>query len=95
MSSGDPQKTICVITFSGKDEDWNRWSKMFLAMETARGLREVLHPSKPEEKQDKKANEKVYSDLLLACQEDVVFGVIDESTSKEFPDGDARLAWTS
>lgn len=89
----DPQKTIRIVTFSGKVADWNRWSKTFLAMETARGLREVLKPTDAAKDQGSGDNEKVYSDLMLACQEDVVFGIVDEASSDKFPDGDARVAW--
>ena len=93
MTDENPQKTIRVVVFSGKEEDWNRWSKTFLAMETARGLREVIKPDEPEELQELKDNDRVYSDLMLACQEDVVFGIVDDSVTEAYPDGDAREAW--
>ena len=89
----DTLKTIRVIPFSGKEEDWNRWSKTFLATATAKGYREVLKPSDPSIPADKELNILVYNDLILSCQEDVAFGIIDESVSEQFPDGDARLAW--
>ena len=38
----DKSKAIRIIAFSGKQEDWNCWSKQFLATKTARGHREVL-----------------------------------------------------
>jgi hypothetical protein len=31
---------------------------------------------------------------FLSCQEDISFGIIDESVSDSFPDGDARVALT-
>ena len=93
MTNNDPQKTIRIIVFSGKEEDSNQWLKTFMAMETARGMREVINPILPEADQEANDNNKVYSDLLLACQEDVTFGIIEESTTEAFPDGDARLAW--
>ena len=40
---------------------------------------------------DKNIN--AYRDWMLACQDDVTFGIIEESVSTDFPDGDARLAW--
>ena len=86
-------KSIRIIPFSGKSEDWNRWSKTFLATATAKGYREVLKPSDPAIKADSELNVQVYNDLILSCQEDVTFGIIDESVSTDFPDGDARLAW--
>ena len=86
-------KTIRVIPFSGKSEDWNRWSKTFLATATVKGYREVLKPSDPTKKADPELNVLVYNDLILSCQEDIIFGIVDESVSTDFPDGDARLAW--
>ena len=86
-------KTIRVIPFSGKEEDWNRWSKTFLATATAKGYREVIKPTDATIMADEELNIMVYNDLILSCQEDVSFGIIDESVSEVFPDGDARLAW--
>ena len=86
-------KTIRVIPFSGKEEDWNRWSKTFLATATAKGYREVIKPTDATIMADEELNIMVYNDLILSCQEDVSFGIIDESVSEDFPDGDARLAW--
>ena len=86
-------KAIRVIPFSGKTEDWNRWSKTFLATATAKGHREVLKPTDPTKAADQALNVQVYNDLILSCQDDITFGIIDESISTAFPDGDARLAW--
>ena len=93
MSEDDTLKTIRIVAFSGKPEDWNRWSKTFLAVTTARGMREVIKPTKPEEDQDEDQNDRVYSELMLACRDDVTFGIIEESISENFPEGDARIAW--
>ena len=92
-SSKEVIKTIRVIKFSGKDADWNRWSKTFRAMSVTKGYNDVLNPKNPSIKQDLDENTMAYGDLLLACQEDLSFGIVEESTSTNFPDGDARLAW--
>ncbi len=87
-------KTIRVILpFSGKAEDWNRWSKTFLATATAKGHREVIRPTDPTKPADAALNIQVYNDLILSCQDDITFGIVDESISTDFLDGDARLAW--
>ena len=88
----DNFSTIRVLPFSGKEEDWNRWSKTFLSMATSRGYREVLTPTNENVLADADKNINAYSDLMLACQDDVTFGIIEESVSMDFPDGDARLA---
>ena len=86
-------KAIRIIPFSGKAEDWNRWSKTFLATATAKGHREVLRPTDPTTLADAALNVQVYNDLILSCQDDITFGIVDESISTDFRDGDARLAW--
>ncbi|MFM8622588.1 MAG: hypothetical protein ACKOB3_04330, partial [Holophagaceae bacterium] len=90
-------KAIRVIPFSGKSTDWNRWSKTFLANQTAKGNREVILPTNPgaPAAADPDKNTVVYNDLILSCQEDIIFGIVDESVSATFPDGDARVAWKS
>ena len=89
----DTIKTIRIIPFSGKEEDWNRWSKTFMATATAKGYREVLKPTDENQDAEEVLNIQAYNDLILSCQEDISFGIIDESVSTTFPDGDARLAW--
>jgi hypothetical protein len=91
----DTLKTIRVIPFSGKGEDWNRWSKTFLATATAKGYRDILKPEDPNAEIDVNLNIQAYNDLILSCQEEITFGIVDESVSEEFPDGDARLAWSN
>ena len=86
-------KTIRIIPFSGKEEDWNRWSKTFLATATVKGYKDVLIPIDADEDAEIEDNVLAYNDLILSCQEDISFGIIDESVSESFPDGDARLAW--
>ncbi len=57
-------KTIRIIPFSGKAEDWNRWSKTFLATATAKRYKEVLKPSDPTKKADSDFNNEVYNHLM-------------------------------
>jgi hypothetical protein len=33
------------------------------------------------------------AELMIACQDDMCFGIVDGSRSAMFPDGDAALAW--
>jgi len=88
-------KTIRVIPFSGKEADWNRWSKTFMATATVKGYRDVLVPIDPDTEAELEDNIQAYNDLILSCQEDIAFGIVDESESETFPDGDARVAWTN
>ena len=92
-TGSDAFKTIRVLPFLGKEQDLNRWFKTFLSTATSRGYREVLKPTNEKVKADEDKNINAYSDLMLACQDDVTFGIIEESVSTDFPDGDARLAW--
>ena len=40
-----------------------------------------------------KENKKAYSDLILSCNDEISFGIIQGSTTSDNPSGDARLAW--
>ena len=91
----DTLKTIRVIPFSGKGEDWNRWSKTYLATATAKGYRDILKREDPNAEIDVNLNIQAYNDLILSCQEEITFGIVDESVSETFPNGDARVAWSN
>lgn len=86
-------KAIRIISFSGKAEDWNQWSKTFIAINVAKGNEKVLEPDDPTVLADADKNKQVYGDLILSCQEPVTFGIIEGSISTAFPKGDARKAW--
>jgi hypothetical protein len=89
----DAFRTIRVLPFSGKEEDWNRWSETFLFMATSRVYWEVLKPTNEKMLADSDKNINTYNNLMLACQDYVTFRIIEESVSINFPDGDSRLAW--
>jgi hypothetical protein len=38
-------------------------------------------------------NELAYAELLIGCQDDRCFGIIDGARSTMFPEGDSKLAW--
>ena len=42
----------------------------------------------------KKKNSAAYNDLLLAMTDNVSFGLVDEASSTDYPEGDARGAWS-
>ena len=37
---------------------------------------------------------KGFAELIINCEADVAFGIIQTSRSEEHPEGDAHLAWT-
>ena len=88
-------KTIRVLQFTGKEEDWNRWSKTFMATAAVKGYRiALIGPAAGEEALlTTEINLKAYNDLLLSCQDDITFGMIDEAVSQVFAEGDAQMAW--
>ena len=43
----------------------------------------------------RKANDKAYCKLILACHGDISFGIVEKSVTKDLPNGDANLAWNS
>ena len=62
-------------------------------MSVTKGYHKVLVPKAGAGTQDKDQNTLAYGDLLLACQEDLSFGIVEELVSTSFLDGDARVAW--
>ena len=91
------KKLIRVITFSGKKNYWRQWAKKFLVVAEKREYRAILKrdPEQLSINQDeqKKQNSMVYNDLMLAMTEDVSFGLVDETVSSTYPEGDARSTW--
>ena len=88
MTNKQEEKSIHVLTFSGKDEDWDMWSKKFLAMAQHKKYKNVLTgktniPKEDatltdnDEKKAREANEKAYSDLILSRTDEVSFGLVE------------------
>ena len=98
-------KAIQILPFDGKQSSWRMWSQQFLARALLKKYKKILIGSikapKASEDEDKlsesdvearEQNELAYTELLLSCKEVVCFGLIDESKTKDLPDGDAQLA---
>ena len=87
--------------FNGKPEIWNKWSKTFLAKASLRGYKKVLLRQEEEPDPDnlkgksdlKLKNELAYAKLMVACQEDMCFNIVDGSKTERWPEGDASVAW--
>ena len=106
-TSKDKTESIRTLPFSGKAEDYNMWSKQFMALARRKQYKdaligklqvpkesETLDPNKQQDEiKAREANEKAYGDLLLSCTDEVSFSIIDSSTSKDLPSGDAAMAW--
>ena len=41
----------------------------------------------------RKANKRAYCDLVLACQGDIGFDLVDETVTADLLESDANLAW--
>ena len=94
--SSSKDKTIRVISFSGKKQSWRQWSRKFLAMAAKRGYRDVLQGKLKEKTMDedeKSKNAHAYNDLILSMTEEVSFAIVDESVTEACPEGDSSLAW--
>jgi hypothetical protein len=84
--------------FNGKTEHWYTWSKTFLCRASLRGYKKIILNKQGYESDWAKneweiLNDLAYSELMIACQDDMCSGIIDGSRSAMFPDGDAALAW--
>ena len=109
MSDLTSEKTIRSLPFSGKQEDWRMWSRKFLARAELKGYQEILEGTKKAPSASlvidestatgkrlsklRRANTMAYNDLLMACEDEVSFGAVDEALTKDLPKGDARQAW--
>jgi gag-polypeptide of LTR copia-type/Zinc knuckle len=85
--------------FSGNAKDWKRWSKTFLAKSKLRGYKDTILGSEESKKDEpnyqelKTLNDLAHAELLVSCESDLCFAIIENSKSERFPDGDAALAW--
>jgi hypothetical protein len=71
-----------------------------LAKARLRGYRELLVGTEIAPNKSSKGyegfiikNDKAYAEVLIACECDTCFGIINSSRSELMPDGDARLSW--
>jgi hypothetical protein len=111
MSADNEEKAIRVLTFDGKDKNWNMWSKKFLARANYRKYKDILTkdglkvPKWNEDLGDtaegkkkeslREANQKAYDELILAMYDETCFNLVDEARTDDLPDGDARMAWNA
>ena len=107
--SDDGDKAIRILPFSGKKEAWTMWSRKFVTRAMTKKYKDVLLgtivPPKHDEDLNvqtadgrvkakaREANERAYNDLMLSCEEDVCFGIVDAARTENLPDGDAAKAW--
>ena len=91
------EKSIRIISFSGKRSDWRVWSRKFLAVAEKRGYKKILtgalELTSTSSAEDQQLGVNAYNDLLLAMTETISFGLVDESKSAICPEGDAAKAW--
>ena len=102
-------KSIKVIEFNDKENEYRMWARKFMSVATTRGYRDVLlgktivppqdetlDENVPNDKiklKGRNANDKAYNNLILACSGEIGFSIVDEAVTEELPDGDAELAW--
>jgi hypothetical protein len=97
----DEDKTLKAITFSGKREDYMKWSAKFLSYAQVKGLKKIFtgaekYTALTDDKEKLKFikdNDIAYSLLHMAVKDDVSFSAVYSGSSKLFPDGDAHIAW--
>jgi hypothetical protein len=91
---------VKITPFSGEKKDWERWSTTFLAKARLRGYRNLIigveiPPNKGSKDYENYVlkNDVAYAEILIACECEICFGIINSSRSETLPDGDAKLAW--
>ena len=104
MSEGE--RTLKILPFSGKAEDWDMWSTQFLARAGRKGYDGVLlgttavpdegttlTSTQTAEAEAKKANMDAYTDLVLCLKDKITFSLVKGAKTTKLPKGDAHLAW--
>ena len=103
MSDQD-EKAIRVLNFSGKQDDWDMWSRKFLAMAYRKKYQGVLTGktlipkesgilTNEDEKKAAEANTRAYSDLMLSCSDMITFGIVESAITNDNPNRDSTMAW--
>ena len=102
------EKSIKILTFSGKKEDWTMWSDKFMAKASMKEYDGILDGSiiitdddsttmttaqKETLEKAKKLNKTAYNELILACTDKISFGIVKGAKTKKLPKGDAKEAW--
>ena len=100
-------RAIRIITFSGKQEDWQKWKRQFTVVAKGRRYKAILYGDEVPLAEDialdlaanadqiwvRNSNTQAYGDLVLACTDDVSFEIINGSTTDELPSRDAVLVF--
>ena len=100
----DGEKSIRIITFNGDENAYRKWSKKFTSQAYMKGYAEVLlgvteapadivKAETEEQIAARKANIKAYNELVLACEDDVSFDIMEQAISDKHPNGNAHEAW--
>ena len=90
----DSEKTIRIIGFDGNTDNYNMWERKLLAQARIKGYHKIFGTLSGNESQDdlNTWNDQGFGGLTLAMEDAVSFNLVDTSTSKEYPEGDAKLA---
>jgi len=109
MSLTEENKAIRIIGFDDKKKNYRTWATKFRSVATFRGYSTILVEKDPkipkhdkilkdtdtdrEKEKLRKANEKAYCELILACQGPIAFNIVRKCTTDDLPTGNAYLAW--
>lgn len=101
----DNEKAIRILSLRGLEEDYRIWSKKFCSQGIIKGYggiltRDIEGPAEKKELKPysielaaRKANTKAYNELILACDDEVGFEIVEQEVTDKHPHGDAREAW--
>ena len=106
---GDDLKAIRILPFDDKVKDFRKWHLKFKAVAELKGYADVLVgketvPNESEvidistddgkaKQKARKANQRAYTDLILACHGDLSFKIVANAVTDELSGGEACLAW--
>ena len=103
-STSNAERLLPFIPFTGDEEDWHRWSRLFLVRARVLGYHGILEGTTKnptddidldtkELKSARKSNEKAYMDLMICCLTTIPFSCVDAAKTPEISEGDAKKSW--
>ena len=99
----DTFKEMRIVEYSGKESEWPKWSKKFMAVAKVKKFADIIDgkievPKLVEDmdQQDlaiRNLNQAAYCCLLYCMNDDICFTLVETAKTEDLPDGDVALAW--
>ena len=99
----DTFKEMRIVKFNGKESEWPRWPKKFMAVAKVKKFADIIDGTvtvpelteniDPKNIAIRNLNQAAYCCLLYCMNDDICFTLVETAKMDELPDGDVALAW--